>query len=282
MKGKLLIIGGAENKEKTKETTLKSAQTILTRFIEESRLKKRSRIEIITTASTVPEEMGSEYVKTFKELEATNTGILAISDRNEADAPETLKRLEKADAVFFCGGDQLRLTAILGGTQFHNLLQRRLKKDEFMFAGTSAGAAAASESMLVQGNSERAAYKGEVVTTTGLCLLKNIIFDTHFIARGRIGRLFEIVVSNPHVLGVGLDEDTALLIHNNRMEAVGPGMTIILDGLSITDTNLLQIREGAPLSVSDFTLHVMSKTDVFDIKKRKLNIITPPEEKVTE
>lgn len=282
MKGKLLIIGGAENKEKTKETTLKSAQTILARFIEESRLKKRSRIEIITTASTVPEEMGSEYVKTFKELEATNTGILAISDRNEADAPETLKRLEKADAVFFCGGDQLRLTAILGGTQFHNLLQERIKKDDFMFAGTSAGAAAASESMLVQGNSDRAAYKGEVVTTTGLCLLKNIIFDTHFIARGRIGRLFEIVVSNPTVLGVGLDEDTALLIQNDKMEAVGPGMTIILDGLSITDTNLLQIREGAPLSVSDFTLHVMSKTDVFDIKKRKLNIITPPEEKVAE
>jgi len=282
MKGKLLIIGGAENKEKTKNTTLKSAQTILTRFIEESRLKKKSRIEIITTASTVPEEMGSEYIKTFKELEATNTGILAISDRNETDAPETLKRLEKADAVFFCGGDQLRLTAILGGTQFHNLLQERLKKDDFMFAGTSAGAAAASESMLVQGNSDRAAYKGEVVTTTGLCLLKNIIFDTHFIARGRIGRLFEIVVSNPTVLGVGLDEDTALLIQNDKMEAVGPGMTIILDGLSITDTNLLQIREGAPLSVSNFTLHVMSKTDVFDIKKRKLNIITPPEEKVTE
>ncbi len=226
--------------------------------------------------------MGSEYVKTFKELEAANTGILAISDRKEADAPETLERLEKADAVFFCGGDQLRLTAILGGTQFHNLLQERLKKDDFMFAGTSAGAAAASESMLVQGNSDRAAYKGEVVTTTGLCLLKNIIFDTHFIARGRIGRLFEIVVSNPTVLGVGLDEDTALLIQNDKMEAVGPGMTIILDGLSITDTNLLQIREGAPLSVSDFTLHVMSKTDVFDIKKRKLNIITPPEEKVTE
>ncbi|GEM_PF-5053224 len=87
MKGKLLIIGGAENKEKTKNTTLKSAQTILTRFIEESRLKKKSRIEIITTASTVPEEMGSEYIKTFKELEATNTGILAISDRNETDAP---------------------------------------------------------------------------------------------------------------------------------------------------------------------------------------------------
>lgn len=151
-----------------------------------------------------------------------------------------------------------------------------------MFAGTSAGAAAASESMLVQGNSDRAAYKGEVVTTTDLCLLKNIIFDTHFIARGRIGRLFEIVVSNPTVLGVGLDEDTALLIQNDKMEAVGPGMTIILDGLSITDTNLLQIREGAPLSVSNFTLHVMSKTDVFDIKKRKLNIITPPEEKVTE
>ena len=208
MKGKLLIIGGTENKDSTKENSCGSAETILTRFIDECKHKKKSRIEFITSASTVPEEVGPEYVKTFKRLGASNTGILSITSRSEADDPKHLERLKKADAVFFCGGDQLRLTAIFGGTQFHSQIQERLKKDEFIYAGTSAGAAAASESMIIDGSSGHAAYKGEVVTSTGFSLARDIIFDTHFIARGRIGRLFEIVVGNPKVLGVGLDEDT--------------------------------------------------------------------------
>ncbi|WP_027377337.1 cyanophycinase [Kaistella palustris] len=282
MKGKLLIIGGAESKGNNFNDSDSSSATILSRFIEECRLKKRSRIEIVTTASTVPEEVGPEYIEVFKNLGAKNVGVLPIAHRNEADAPEQLERLKKADAVFFSGGTQLRLTSILGGTQFHNLLHERLQKSHFIYAGTSAGAAAASESMIVDGNSDKAAYKGEVVTTTGLRLLSNIIFDTHFIARGRIGRLFEIVVTNPNVLGVGLDENTALLISNKKMEAVGPGMAIIIDGLTISNSNLLDIHEGAPLSISDLTLHVMSKTDVYDLEKRKLNIITPREERVND
>ncbi len=282
MKGKLLIIGGAESKGSDNKKFDDSSDTILARFLEECKNKKKSRIEIVTSATTLPEEVGNDYVKAFKKLGAENTGVMMIEHRDEAEAPANLDRLTKADAVFFPGGTQLRITSIIGGTKFYDLLHERLQKDEFMYAGTSAGAAAASESMIVNGNSDNAAYKGEVTTTTGLRFISNIIFDTHFVARGRIGRLFEIVVTNPNVLGVGLDENTALLIHQNKMEAVGPGMCIILDGRHIMNSNLLDIAEGAPLSIENMTLHVMSKTDVFDLKTRKLNIITPADERVNE
>ena len=202
---------------------------------------------------------------------------MIIESREQAEEPKFLKRLEAADAVFVTGGDQLRVTSILGGTSFYKLLLERLKESTFVYAGTSAGAAAASQSMLVHGSSEEAAYKGEVRTATGLGLVLNIIFDTHFIRRGRIGRLFEIIVSNPTILGVGLEENTALLFHRDKMEAVGPGMAILLDGNSITKSNLNEVIDGAPLSIENMTLHLMSEKDVFDLKTRSLEIINIPE-----
>lgn len=281
MKGKLLIIGGSEDKGEDAKKLDFSDNSILGRFIEESRLKKNSRIEIITSASTVPEEVGKDYVRAFHQLGADNTGVLIIENRAQANDPKTLKRLQQADAVFVTGGTQLRLTSIFGGTEFYDLLHEKLQDPKFIYAGTSAGAAAASESMICGGSSDDAAYKGEVRTSTGFGLVDDIIFDTHFITRGRIGRLFEIIVSNPNVLGVGLEENTALLIYRNKMEAVGPGMTILLDGRSISASNLLDVKEGTPLSIENMTLHVMSKTDVFDLEHRKLNIITPAEERVS-
>jgi cyanophycinase len=147
-----------------------------------------------------------------------------------------------------------------------------------MYAGTSAGAAAASDSMIFQGQSENAILKGEVKISSGFSLVNDIVFDTHFINRGRIGRLFQVVVSNPKLLGVGLEENTGLLFTpNNKMEAIGPGMTIILDGRNIKNSNLLEIKEGVPISIDNLTLHVMSKTDVYDLQTRQLSIITPEE-----
>ncbi|TXF79473.1 cyanophycinase [Chryseobacterium sp.] len=282
MKGKLLIIGGAEDKGEKDPKKGFSDEIILRRFICESRLKEKSRIEIVTSASEIPEKMGEVYVKAFGKIGATNTGVMIIESREEAELKKNLDRLQKADAVFFTGGTQLRLTSIFGGTEFYNLLLKKLEDPHFIYAGTSAGAAAASESMMKDGSSDEAADKGEVSTTTGFGLVKNIIFDTHFIARGRIGRLFEIVVSNPTVLGVGLEENTALLIYRNKMEAVGPGMAILLDGRSITESNLLDVIKGAPLSFSNMTMHLMSQTDVFNLTTMKLKILNPPEEEQTD
>ena len=275
MKGKVLAIGGAENQKSSRDRF--SDTTILERFISESRLKKRSRIEIITSASSIPEEMGRDYLKAFAKLGAENCGVLVMESRTDAENPKILKRLKDADAVFATGGSQLALTSTIGGTAFYTLLIEKLEDSDFLYAGTSAGAAAASEIMIIEGGSTEAAYKGEVIATTGLRLINNIVFDTHFIERGRIARLFEVVVSNPNILGVGLEENTALLIHRDKMEAIGPGMAILLDGRTISKSNLLEVVTGAPLSIENMTLHLMSQHDIFNLKTMQLDIKNPPE-----
>ena len=216
IRGKLIIIGGAVDKGSFTETDLdrNAAKNlnffeagILKRIINESKHKEQSRIEVITTASKIPREIGPEYVKA--------------------------QRLRDADVVMFTGGDQLRLTSILGGTAFHDILLEKYRNEDFIYAGTSAGAAAASSNMIYQGSSSEALLKGEVKITSGLGLIDGVIIDTHFVQRGRIGRLFQSVVGNPKVLGIGLGEDTGLLItHNTKMEAIGSGLVILVDATS--------------------------------------------------
>lgn len=214
-------------------------------------------------------------MKTFRKLGAENCGVLIMRTREDAQVPENIKRLKKADAVYVTGGDQLALTSIMGGTEFYTMLMEKLQKQDFIYAGTSAGAAAASESMIIEGDSTEAVYKGEVTTTSGLGLIKNIVFDTHFIKRGRIARLFEVVVSNPGVLGVGMEENTALIVHRDKMEAIGSGMAVLLDGRNIISSNLLDVVDGAPLSIENMTLHLMSEHDLFDLRTMTLKIINP-------
>lgn len=278
MRGKLLIIGGNEDKSGHEQEF--SESNILKRFIDETRKKKNSKIEIITAASSIPEEVAEDYLEAFGKLKTKNVGVMIMQNREEADQPEILERLRKADAVFVTGGDQLRLTSVLGGSKFYQILKEKLNEPDFIYAGTSAGAAAASESMVLNGTSEEAPYKGKVHTSTGFAFVEDVIFDTHFISRGRIGRLFEIIVSNPKILGVGLEENTALLVHRNKMEAVGPGCLIIIDGHHIIQSNLNDVEEGAPLSIENMVLHLMSEHDIFDLKTRKLKIINPPEEEI--
>ena len=282
-KGKVVVIGGHEDKgmpeseKKSSQNAELMGDSILKTIVDESAKKTRSRIEIIPTASSKPEEIAEEYIEAFHYLDAKNCGILDIQTREQAFEEDKLDRLRKADVVFFTGGDQLRLTTILSGTEFYNVLLHKLEKENFLYAGTSAGAAAASDSMIYQGRAENAFYKGEVLTSTGFGFIRDVIFDTHFVNRGRIGRLFQLIVSNPKILGIGLEENTGLLFSGNKMEAIGPGMTIIVDGRFIKQNNMLEIRDGAPISIDNITLHVMSKTDVYDLEKRELTIKTAPE-----
>ncbi len=282
IRGKLIIIGGAvdkgsfteKNLDKNAANNLNFFETgILKRILNESKHKNDSRIEIITTASKIPREIGPEYVKALNYLGATNVDVLHIEKREMAISQEVLERLRAADVVMFTGGDQLRLTSILGGTQFHDLLLEKYYNEEFIYAGTSAGAAAASNNMIYQGSSSEALLKGEVKITSGLGLIDGVIIDTHFVQRGRIGRLFQAVVGNPKVLGIGLGEDTGLLItNNNRMEAIGSGLVILVDGREIKDTNLTQVELGKPISITHLVTHVMSKFDTFDLKTNKMHI----------
>jgi cyanophycinase len=282
IQGKLIIIGGAVDKGSFTETNLdKDApknlnffeEGILKRIIKESAKKELSRIEVITTASKIPREIGPEYVKAFSYLGANNVDVLYIEKREQASEPEILERLKAADVVMFTGGDQLRLTSILGGTPFDDILIEKYRNTDFIYAGTSAGAAAASNNMIYQGSSHEALLKGEVKITSGLGLIDDVVIDTHFVQRGRIGRLFQAVVGNPKVLGIGLGEDTGLLILNGRqMEAIGSGLVILVDGREVKDTNLTQVELGKPISINHLVTHVMSKNDTFDLDTFKMTI----------
>lgn len=282
-KGKLVIIGGSvdkgsftENTEDLKRNINFFERGILKRITNESAKKEASRFEIITTASSIPEEVGQEYVKAYSQLNVTNVGVLNIKSREEANAPENLERLKNADTVMFTGGDQLRLTAIFGGTAFHQLLLDRYENDDFLISGTSAGAAASSNNMIYQGNSHEALFKGEVKITGGLGFINNVIIDTHFVQRGRIGRLLYACASNPMNLGIGLGEDAGLLIiHGKNMEAIGSGLIMLVDATHMNDTNISDVEMGQPVSVENLRVHVMAIGDHFDLKHKKLTIFHP-------
>jgi cyanophycinase len=278
-KGKLISIGGAEDKGTDLETGFVQRNRL--NFFELGILKRivdevggpEKRIEVITTASSIPEEVGENYLGAFGKIGCTNIGIMHIKKREEVTEPEYIERIKACDAVMFSGGDQLRLTSILGGTPFDEMLISKYRNEEFIYAGTSAGAAAASNNMIYQGSSSEALLKGEVKITSGLGLIDDVVIDTHFVQRGRIGRLFQAVVGNPKVLGIGLGEDTGLLITNGRqMEAIGSGLVILVDGREVKDTNLTQVELGQPISINHLVTHVMSQYDKFDLDTHKMSI----------
>jgi cyanophycinase len=281
-KGKLIIIGGAVDKGSFTESNFTDnveknlnffEKGILKRIIDESKNGLSSRIEIIPTASKVPNEVGPEYAKAFQYLGANNVDVLNIEKREEALSEESYNRIKNADVIFFTGGDQLRLTSIIGGTPMHDLILHKYQEEEFIYCGTSAGAASASKSMIYQGTSHEALLKGEIKITSGLGLIDHVVVDTHFVQRGRIGRLFQAVVSNPKTLGIGLGEDTGLLItEGNEMEALGSGLVILVDGRNISDTNITDVNIGEPISIKNLVVHVMSKSDKYLLKEHQFTI----------
>jgi cyanophycinase len=279
-KGKLVIIGGSvdrgsfsENPDDLKRNLKFFEKGILRRITTESIKNNLSRFEIITTASSIPEEVGEEYIKAFAQLNVLNVGVLNIKTREDANSADNIERLKNADVVMFTGGDQLRLTSIFGGTSFHHLLLEKYQEEDFIISGTSAGAAASSNNMIYQGSSQEALLKGEVKITGGLGFINNVIIDTHFVQRGRIGRLLYACASNPINLGIGLGEDTGLLILNgNSMEAIGSGLVMLVDGTQMRDTSISDVEMGAPVSIENLIVHVMAFGDHYDLKNRKLTI----------
>jgi cyanophycinase len=274
-KGKLIPVGGSEDKGTGIDPHF--AQTHLN-FFEFGILKRilsemkgsSSYIEIITTASQIPEEVAENYIQAFGKLGCRNIGILHIKKREDALNQEYLERIRLADGVLFTGGNQLRLSMIFGGTEFLNILISRYQNENFVIAGTSAGAMAMSNTMIYQGSSTGALLKGEVKIATGLALIKGVIIDTHFVTRGRFGRLTQAVAGNPGCIGIGLGEDTGVLIKNGTiMEAIGSGLVLIFDGHDIRHSNIADIEEGQPLSIEHMIVHVMAKGNFYHIRERK-------------
>ena len=275
-KGKLIAVGGAEDKG----TDLEKGEIrrnnlnffelgILRRVVEEAG-GPLSRIEIITTASTIPYEVGENYLNAFGKIGCTNVDLMHIRTRQEAMNEEYITRILQCNAVMFTGGNQLRLSVTDGGTEFLALLKKRYLQDNFLIAGTSAGAMAMGKTMIYEGNAARAHLKGEVKMTTGLGFIDSIIIDSHFEKRGRFGRLAQAVATNPSDIGIGLGEDTGMLItEGNKMEAIGSGLVVILDGHEILHSNIADIPEGNPVSIENLKVHFCEKGNGYLIKERK-------------
>ena len=281
-KGKLIIIGGAVDMNTnlgSQEDIIKPdhlkffEEGILKRIITESAKQMGSTVEVITTASQIPELVGVEYLDAFGQLNIAHTGILDIRKREDVSRPEYLERIRKADVVMFSGGDQLRLSSIFGGTEFLQILKSRYQNENFVIAGTSAGAAAAATNMIYRGQSHKALIKGEVQITAGLGFIDSMIIDTHFVQRGRIGRLLYAVASNPGMLGIGLGEDAGLLVTGgNMMEAIGSGLTILVNGRKMAETNIYDVELGSPVSIKNMRVSVMSIFDKYDLEQNALII----------
>lgn len=273
--GKLIAIGGAEDKG----TDLEKGEIhrnnlnffelgILRRIVEESG-GSHARIEVITTASTIPNEVGDNYLNAFGRIGCTNIGIMHIRRREDAHNEEYLARIRNCDAVMFSGGNQMRLSATFGGTNFLSILHQRYERENFVISGTSAGAMAMSNTMIYEGNASRAHLKGEVKITTGLGFMDKVIIDSHFEKRGRFVRLAQAVSANPSCIGIGLGEDTGMLItEGNRMEAIGSGLVIIIDGHDIRHSNIADIPEGNPVSIENLKVHFCEKGNGYLVKER--------------
>jgi cyanophycinase len=277
-KGKLIPVGGAEDKGTDLEQGFIQRNNlnffeagILSRIVDETRYHQDSKIEVITTASTIPIEVGENYLDAFAKLSCTNVNVMNIRNREDTLKPDYIERIKEADAVMFTGGNQMRLTATFGGTEIYKILQDRYKyEDGFLIAGTSAGAMAMSNTMIYEGNAANAHLKGAVKVTTGLAFMGDVIFDSHFDKRGRFGRLAQAVATNPSCIGIGLGEDTGLLItEGNNMEAIGSGMIIIIDGHTIGYNNIADIADNNPISVENLTVHFLAKGNKYTLDTRK-------------
>lgn len=281
-KGKLLIIGGAEDKgDGTDRPDIIGKNKNFQHFEILGELVPHDAhdhhtIEVITTASEIPVEVGERYVQSFANSGFNNVRVMRIESKRQAKNPLLLERIAKADAVLFSGGNQMRLAHILGQSSFLEIVKRRyFEEEKFIVAGTSAGAMAMAGIMIFKGDTNEAILKGDVKLTKGFSLLPECIVDSHFVKRGRFGRLAEAVALHPGKLGIGLGEDTALIIEDgNIAECRGSGMVVVIDGREIISTNIKDVEVGQPVCIENMKVHILAKGSKFLLKERHFVHIT--------
>lgn len=258
--GRLVAIGGAEDKESKVE--------ILSRVFSLAP-EGHDEVTVIATASGVPDEVLPAYKSVFKRLGARRVHALGIRNRKEAGDPQNVRHVERSGVIFFTGGDQLRLTNVLGGSDILEAIRGRFMAGAVV-SGTSAGAVALSSTMIYNGGPEDALRKGAVKMSSGLGFVDGLIIDSHFLERGRFTRLMEVGATNPEHLGVGLGEDAAAIIHPNRiMEAVGPGHVILVDSRDLASSNVAELSMGEAIAIENLVMHALISGHGFDIDERR-------------
>jgi len=260
-RGCLIAIGGNEDK---------AHELVVLKHVVKEVGKTRYKVCVITTASEAPEQRGKDYHDVFTTLGASGIEILNIKTRAQANDRTLAKKLEDVDLIFLAGGDQLRLTTIVGGSRILETIQNRLEEGA-LIAGTSAGAAVFSDTMIYEGKSEDGLFKGKVLTTSGFGFVENIVFDTHFMSRGRIGRLVQIVTTNPTCIGVGIGEDSGVVLRGDGTgEVIGTGQVIVVDGSDITHSNIIDIEPNESIAVENVRIHSLVNGYGYNFKKRRV------------
>jgi len=277
VRGILIPIGGNEDKgnEENEMSRLEFIDDgILYHVVKEAGGIKAS-IVIIPVASSIPIEVGNNYIEAFTTLGCENISVLDIRSKEDSEKQSSIDLIRNADCVMFSGGNQSNITNKIGGTTIHRILVDRYKNDEsFVIAGTSAGAMAMTNEMISGGSASEAFFKGTVSMYKGLGLIPELIIDTHFIKRGRFGRQSEAVAKFPHLIGIGLAEDTGMIIKNGKdCTVIGSGMAIVFDGSSVTHNNEEILEEGIPMTIANLKVHVLSNSDQFDIKSRLVTVL---------
>ncbi|HKX84238.1 MAG TPA: cyanophycinase [Pyrinomonadaceae bacterium] len=266
--GHLLVIGGAEDKY--------NERRILKKFLSLAGDEK-AEVLIIPVASDFPEFAADIYTQAFRKLGVPNPRVLRATSRQDVFDADVSALLDGVTGVFITGGDQMRLVSLLGGTKFADRLRHMVRDTNIVLAGTSAGASGMSTSMIVRGESTSHPHKNSVRLSPGLGFLKNIIIDQHFTERGRISRLITAVSYNPYNLGIGIDENTAIILDKEgNLEVFGAGSITIVDGSQITYNEIAEVDEFQSFSVFGVQLHVLQDGLIYDYFRRRP--IPPPNE----
>lgn len=266
--GHLLVIGGAEDKY--------NERRILRKFLSLAGGDK-AEILIVPVASDFPEFAADVYVQAFRNLGVANPRVLRATSRQDVFQADADALLDGVTGVFISGGDQMRLVSILGGTNFAQKLREMVSETDIVLAGTSAGAAGMSTSMIVRGDSAPHPHKNSVRLSPGLGFLKNIIIDQHFTERGRISRLITAVSYNPYNLGIGIDENTAIILDKEGvLEVFGQGGVTIVDGSQITYNEIAEVDDFESFSVCGVQMHIIGDGLMYDYFAR--HPLQPPSE----
>lgn len=275
VKGTLIPIGGNEDKGngENEQYTLEYVEDgILSRVVRESG-GVDATIIVIPTASSIPIEVSENYIDAFNKLDCNNVHAMDIRSREDAEKPEFLALMKKANCVMFSGGDQSKIVKYIGGTLMHDIIKDKYENEDFVIAGTSAGAMCMSQEMITGGGVQEAFTKGATRMGKGMSFIPNFIIDSHFIRRGRFGRLAEAVAKFPMKVGIGLAEDTGLVIKNcNECEVIGSGMVILFDPRRLIHNNRDAVPEGSPMSITNLKTHILANGDKLDIKEKRVHI----------
>ena len=228
-----------------------------------------ARIVIIPTASETPGERARDYSELFSNFNPASIETVHIGERSDAGSAALSKLIETTTLLMFGGGEQLRLSSLIGGTPMHRAVLDRYRSGGCVVAGTSAGAAFIPETMIFQNNRFRLFRKGGIEMTKGLGLVHDAIFDTHFVQRSRISRLVHSVATNPAILGFGIEENTGLLIEDETTaRVIGSGTVIVVDGSGIEINHIGYAENRSPFGVTNVRYSVLTAGMVYDLQRR--------------